>query len=119
MSDHDQRDPRDPMNDDDPTAARLRAALTAEAAMVQPDDSLTSIRERTGSERPWWRRPAVLATAAAVVLGIAMGGTAAVLGGDDDPTVAVPGGKDSTSAPPSTESTPSATAGDATTPRVA
>ena len=78
--------------------------------MVQPDDSLSTIRERTGSERPWWKRPAVLATAAAVVLGLAVGGAAAVLGGDDDPTVATPAGKGSTSAPVTTESTPSETA---------
>ena len=37
--------PHDDRND--PTAARLRAALNAEAAMVQPDDQLSSIRERT------------------------------------------------------------------------
>ena len=93
---------------DDPTAARLRAALTAEAAMVQPDDRLSSIRERTAAgDRPWWRHPAALAVAAAVVLGLAVGGGAAVLGGGDDPTV-IAGGKDSTSAPPSsTPDTPS------------
>jgi hypothetical protein len=101
----DPRDPRDlpdPTPDDDPTAARLRAALTAEAAMVQPDDSLSSIRERTGTERPWWQKPAVLATAAAVVLGLAAGGAAAVLGGDDDPTVAPPGGKGTATGPATT-----------------
>ena len=123
MSDHDPRDPggssdpNGPMPDDDPTAARLRAALTAEAAMVQPDDSLSTIRERTGSERPWWQRPAVLATAAAVVLGLAVGGAAAVLGDDDDPTVATPGGKGSTNAPATTsdaETSPSPSDGTGT-----
>jgi len=100
-----------PHDSDDPTAARLRAALNAEAAMVQPDDHLSSIRERTGdADRPWWQHPATVAVAAAVVLGIAVGGAAAVLGGEDDPTVAV-GGKGSTSAPPSsTPETPSPTA---------
>ena len=105
---------------DDPTAARLRAALTAEAAMVQPDDHLSSIRERTAAgDRPWWRHPAALAVAAAVVLGVAVGGAAALLGTDDDPTVAV-GGKGSTSAPPVTMSSntpsepPSASEGTAT-----
>ena len=104
MSDHDPRDPGGSTPDDDPTAARLRAALTAEAAMVQPDDSLSSIRERTASERPWWQKPAVLATAAAVVLGLAAGGAVAVLGGDDDPTVAVPGGQGSSTGAPATTS---------------
>ena len=123
MSDHDPRDPggssdpNGPMPDDDPTAARLRAALTAEAAMVQPDDSLSTIRERTGSERPWWQKPAVLATAAALVLGLAVGGAAAVLGDDDDPTVATPGGKGSTNAPATTsdaETSPSPSDGTGT-----
>lgn len=92
----------------DPTAARLRAALNAEAAMVQPDDRLSSIRERTETApRQWWQRPGVLAVAAAVVLGLAFGGGAAVLGGDDDPTV-VAGGDDPTTAP-SESSTPSET----------
>ena len=120
MSDDQQREPRDPgdavpdpMPDDDPTAARLRAALTAEAAMVQPDDSLSSIQERTGAERPWWQRPAVLATAAAVVLGLAVGGGIALLGGDDDPTVATPGGEGSTSPADATTSVPEDTASQA------
>ncbi len=100
--------PHDDAND--PTAARLRAALNAEAAMVQPDDQLSSIRERTADgDRPWWRHPAALAAAAAVVLGVAAGGAAAVLGGDDDPTVAVGGGDGSTSSTPSDASTPSET----------
>ena len=104
------------MNDDliphddanDPTAARLRAALNAEAAMVHPDDQLSSIRERTeGAARPWWQRPAVAAVAAAVVLGLAVGGGVALLG-DDEPTVVV--GGDATTEPATTaESTPSET----------
>ena len=107
----DEHGPRGPHDDshDDPTAARLRAALSAEAAMVQPDDHLSSIRERTAEgDRAWWRHPAALAVAAAVVLGVAVGGAAAVLGGGDDPTVAV-GGKGTASAPPSAAATPSAT----------
>jgi hypothetical protein len=107
------RDLPGPAPDDDPTAARLRAALTAEAAMVQPDDSLSSIQERTGAERPWWQRPAVLATAAAVVLGLAVGGGIALLGGDDDPTVATPGGEGSTSPADATTSVPEDTASQA------
>lgn len=71
-------------NDDDPTAARLRAALDAEADMVTPsDDGLSRIRERTDAgERPWWQHPGVLAVAAAVVLGLVVGGGFALLGGD-------------------------------------
>jgi len=127
-SDKVRRDLADPMPDsmpdDDPTAARLRAALTAEAAMVQPDDSLSSIQERTGAERPWWQRPAVLATAAAVLLGLAVGGGIALLGGDDDPTVATPGGKGTATGPATTsgaEESPSpteATTGTPTAPAV-
>lgn len=93
-------------HDDDPTAARLRAALNAEAAMVHTDDQLSSIRERTeGAGPPWWQRPAVVAVAAAVVLGLAVGGGVALLG-DDDPSVTV-GGEGSTNATPSESSTPS------------
>jgi len=102
MSDDGRRDVPDSMPDDDPTAARLRAALTAEADMVQPDDSLSSIRDRTGGDRPWWQRPAVLATAAAVALGLAVVGGVALLGGDDDPTVATPGGKGTATGPATT-----------------
>jgi hypothetical protein len=91
----------------DPTTARLRAALNAEAAMVQPDDQLSSIRERTeGGAPPWWRRGGVVAVAAAVVLGLAAGGAAAVLGEDDDPTVTV-GGKGSSSAAATEQASPS------------
>ena len=47
--------------DDDPLAARLRAALTSEADMVQPsDDGLQNIRAGIDEtrRRPWWRHPA-------------------------------------------------------------
>jgi len=72
------------MTHDDELAARLRAALKAEAAMVNPrDDGLEAIRTRTG-QRPWWQHPAALAVAAAVVLGVMVGGAAALLGGGDD-----------------------------------
>jgi len=75
------------MTHDDELAARLRAALKAEAAMVDPrDDGLEAIRSRTG-QRPWWRQPATVAVAAAVVLGVLVGGSAALLGGDDGPDV--------------------------------
>lgn len=78
-----------PPMDDDPLAARLRAALHSEADMVNPsDDGLSRIRAGVGHSRPWWRHPAALAVAAAVVLGLLIGGGAALLGGDnDDPTV--------------------------------
>lgn len=69
----------------DDTAARLRAALRAEADMVQPSgDGLHAIRrEVADGERARWQHPAALAVAAAVVLGLVMGGGAALLGGDD------------------------------------
>jgi len=76
-------DPLDPM---DPLAARLRAALTSEADMVNPsDDGLQRIRAGVDSaHRPWWQHPAALAVAAAAVLGLAAGGLAVALGGDDE-----------------------------------
>ena len=72
--------------DDDPLAARLRDALSSEAAMVTPsDDGLQQIRDGiAGADRPWWRHPAVLAVAAAVVLGMVVGAGVAFLGGGDD-----------------------------------
>jgi spore germination protein GerM len=98
--------PHDDAND--PTAARLRAALNAEAAMVHTDDQLSSIRERTeGAARPWWQRPALVAVAAAVILGLAVGGGVALLN-DDEPTV-VAGGDASTEPATTAESTPSET----------
>ena len=102
-------------DDTDPLVARLRAALTAEADMVNPtDDGLRSIRSRT-AERSRWAHPAVLATAAAVVLGLLIGGGAALLGGGD-------GGRDSgadvVAEQPTTTTTPetaSPTSSEATT----
>ncbi len=77
--------------DDDPLAARLRAALTSEADMVQPsDDGLQNIRAGIDEtrRRPWWRHPATPALAAALVLGLMAGGIAVLAGGgDDDVTV--------------------------------
>jgi spore germination protein GerM len=94
--------------DDDPLAARLRGALSSEADMVQTsDDGLQRIRERTGeTRRPWWQHPATLAVAAAAVLGVAVGGLAVSLNGDDDNVVT--GGPSHTASPTTTPSdTPS------------
>jgi hypothetical protein len=76
--------------DDDPLAARLSDALHTEADMVQPsDDGLQQIRSGIeASRRPWWRHPAAIAVAAAAVLGVAVGGTAVLLGDDESGTVA-------------------------------
>jgi hypothetical protein len=54
--------------------------------MVQPsDDGLQQIREGISrTDRPWWQHPGVLAVAAAVVLGVAVGAGVAFLGGGDD-----------------------------------
>ena len=70
----------------DPVAARLRAALTTEAGMVNPsDDGLRRIRSRTAAGAgPWWQHPGVLAVAAAVVLGLVVGGGVALLAGDGE-----------------------------------
>jgi spore germination protein GerM len=72
--------------DDDPLAARLRDALHTEADMVHPsDDGLQQIRSGIEeSRRPWWRHPAAVAVAAAAVLGVAVGGLAVTLNGDDE-----------------------------------
>jgi len=89
--------------DDDPLAARLRDALTSEAAMVTPsDDGLTNIRAGIdeGSRRPWWKHPAAPALAAAVVLGVMAGGIAVFAGGGDD------GGDNVVATQPSTSSVP-------------
>ncbi len=69
----------------DPLAARLRDALSSEASMVQPsDDGMQQIRDGISqADRPWWQHPAVLAVAAAVVLGAAVGAGVAFLGGDE------------------------------------
>jgi Immunoglobulin-like domain of bacterial spore germination/Sporulation and spore germination len=79
--------------DDDPLAARLRDALTSEAAMVTPsDDGLQQIRSGIDAraQRPWWKHPATPALAAALVLGVMAGGVAVFAGGngDDDNIVA-------------------------------
>jgi hypothetical protein len=79
--------------DDDPLAARLRDALTSEAAMVTPsDDGLQQIRSGIDqhTKRPWWKHPATPALAAALVLGVMAGGVAVFAGGDnkDDNVVA-------------------------------
>ena len=78
---------------DDPLAARLRDALTSEAAMVTPsDDGLQQIRSGIDQQtkRPWWKHPATPALAAALVLGVMAGGVAVFAGGDnkDDNVVA-------------------------------
>jgi hypothetical protein len=75
--------------DDDPLATRLHDALDSEAAMVTPsDDGLQRIRAGIDvAHRPWWRHPATIAVAAAVVLGTAVGIGAAVLGGGNGGTV--------------------------------
>jgi hypothetical protein len=97
-------------HDDDPLAARLRAALTSEAAMVQPsDDGLQNIRAGIdeSSRRPWWRHPATPALAAALVLGLMAGGIAVLAGGGNDEVTVTPGGTGSSS--PAGDSTTSPT----------
>jgi sporulation and spore germination protein/immunoglobulin-like protein involved in spore germination len=83
--------PRDDRRDD-ALAARLRRALGAEAAGVQPaGDGLAKIR--AGIERPapraWWRHPS-LALVAAAMVGLVVGGLAVGLGqgGDEGTSVA-------------------------------
>jgi germination protein M len=96
--------------DDDPLAAQLRDALSSEAAMVTPsDDGLQKIRDGIAEEdRPWWQHPATLAVAAAVVLGVAVGGGIAFLGGgDDDKGNVVAGTSDSPTASTSESPEPS------------
>jgi hypothetical protein len=78
---------------DDRMAARLRDALSSEAAMVTPsDDGLQQIRDGIDArtQRPWWKHPATPALAAALVLGVMAGGIAVFAGGDnkDDNVVA-------------------------------
>jgi hypothetical protein len=80
-------------DENDPLAARLRDALTSEAAMVTPsDDGLQQIRSGIDqhTKRPWWKHPATPALAAALVLGVMAGGVAVFAGGDnkDDNVVA-------------------------------
>jgi hypothetical protein len=108
-----------PDRDDDPLAARLRAALTSEADMVQPsDDGLQNIRagiDETG-RRPWWRHPATPALAAALVLGLMAGGIAVLAGGDKDVTATPAGNGSSTAASGTETSTPSPDESDTSTP---
>jgi spore germination protein GerM len=81
--------------DNDPVAARLRAALNAEADMVQPSDDSTlhTIRGRIDGERsPWWRSGLTAAAAAAVVVLLAIGAGALLFGGGDDKNPAVVAG---------------------------
>jgi hypothetical protein len=77
----------DPRHEPDPMESRLRDALTSEAAMVEPaGDGLQKIR--LGIEqhrRPWWQHPGAILAAAAVA-GLAVGGVAFALGGDDGGT---------------------------------
>jgi len=71
--------------DDDPLAARLRAALITEADMVTPsDDGLQQIRLGIADSpaRRWWQHPAMPALAAAAVLAVFAGGIAIMYGGD-------------------------------------
>lgn len=97
-------------HDDDPLAARLRDALSSEAEMVHPsDDGLQRIRD--GIEeggRPWWRHPAALSVAAAVVLGALVGGGLALTGGDGDSKTVV---ADDPTATPTPAPTPSESEG--------
>ena len=116
----DSLDPLDPL---DPLAARLRAALTSEADMVNPsDDGLQNIRAGVDSaHRPWWQHPAALAVAAAAVLGLLVGGGIALLGGDgqDGNVVAgqtSPSASESSNPGPSETATSSATADPSDTP---
>jgi hypothetical protein len=88
-------------------AARLRAALTSEAAMVDPsDDGLSSIRDGLGARRsrPWWQHPAAPAAAAAVVLAAMIGGIAIFAGGGDGKDDTVVGTDTSSSPAPSASS---------------
>lgn len=104
--------------DDDPLAARLRDALSSEADMVQTSgNGLQRIRERTNTaHRPWWQHPGVLAVAAAVLLGAAVGVGFAVLGGGDGGNnVVAADPSDTASASVSPSDTPSPTPSDTAT----
>jgi Immunoglobulin-like domain of bacterial spore germination/Sporulation and spore germination len=104
--------------------ARLRRALTTEAAMVQPaGDGLQKIRDGVDGRgaRAWWKHPA-FALVAAAVLGLAVSGVyVGVNGGGDDETTTTGATSDTsatqteptpTEAPSSPASpTPSVTAG--------
>jgi hypothetical protein len=111
MSDDDIRNSQMPHSNihDSDTEARLRRALTSEAAMVQPaGDGLQKIRDGVNDRRgrPWWQHPAV-ALVAAAVLGLAVGGLYFGLRGDD---------QDSVVASPDDSQTPSGSASASTSP---
>jgi hypothetical protein len=98
--------------ENDPLPARLRDALTSEAAMVTPsDDGLQQIRSGIDAhtKRPWWKHPATPALAAALVLGVMAGGVALFAGGDnkDDAIVSTTGTH--TPSPSASESAPTQT----------
>ena len=98
-------------SDDDPLATRLHDALDSEAAMVTPsDDGLQRIRAGIDvARRPWWRHPAAIAVAAAVVLGTAVGVGAAVLSGGDGGTVVATDSTTGGGTPSNATSTPAPT----------
>ena len=79
--------------------------------MVTPsDDGLQRIRAGIdGAHRPWWRHPAAIAVAAAIVLGTAVGVGAAVLGGGDGGTVVASDSTTGGGTPSNATSTPAAT----------
>ncbi|MGH8893580.1 MAG: Gmad2 immunoglobulin-like domain-containing protein [Actinomycetes bacterium] len=110
--------PINPFPDDDPIAAQLRDALHTEAAMVHTsDDALQKIRSGVDSaHRPWFRHPAAVAVAAAAVIGVAVGGLAVALGGDDDGNVVATDPTDEQTAAPSPSPTDSPTATDSPIP---
>jgi spore germination protein GerM len=97
--------------DDESLATQLHDALDSEAAMVTPsDDGLQRIRAGIDvAHRPWWRHPAAIAVAAAVVLGTAVGVGAAVLGGDNGGTVVATNSTTGGSTPSNATSTPAPT----------
>lgn len=94
--------------DNDPVAARLRAALNAEADMVQPSgNSLQTIRERIGDESsPRWRTRLTAAAAAAVVVLLGIGAGALLFGGGNDREV-IAGAGTSTTPTESSSASPS------------
>jgi hypothetical protein len=97
----------DDTDPDDRMAARLRDALTSEAAMVTPsDDGLQQIRSGIDqhTKRPWWKHPATPALAAALVLGVMAGGIAVFAGGDDKDDAIVSTTGTNTPSPSSSES---------------
>lgn len=107
-------------DEQDLTTARLRAALNAQAELVQPgEDGLRAIRERVAEGGgPWWRSPAAVAVAAALVLVAAIGGMTALLllptGPQSPEVVAGPGSDGPASTPADSPSDPGATVGTTT-----